>query len=212
LKKGKKEEKSKLDEELALLERFKAALENETPLRDIEISADEAKLVRGFGFFSQKPAVLVFNTGDKLTPAEQVMSYPHQRSMAISLQGKIEAEIAQLDPDDRPMFMEEYGITEAIAKRVLRAAYQVLNLQAFFTVGKDEVRAWKVEVGAGAPEAAGVIHSDLQAGFIRAEVMRTEDLLELGSEAAMKEAGKMRLEGKTYIVQDGDILHIRHNK
>jgi hypothetical protein len=212
LKKGKKEEKSKLDEELALLERFKAALENETPLRDIEISPDEAKLVRGFGFFSQKPAVLVFNTGDSLTPAEQVMNYPHKRSMAISLQGKIEAEIAQLDPEDRPMFMEEYGITEAIAKRVLRAAYQVLNLQAFFTVGKDEVRAWKVEVGASAPEAAGVIHSDLQAGFIRAEVMRTEDLLELGSEAAMKEAGKMRLEGKTYIVQDGDILHIRHNK
>jgi hypothetical protein len=208
---GKKEELPKLEKEAELLERFKAHLEAEKPLRDLTISPDEAKMVRGFGFFSQKPVLIVFNTGDELKPAESFMTYPHQQALMISLQGKLEAEISQLPADDAAMFMEEYGITEPITKRVLRLAYQVLNLQSFFTVGKDEVRAWSVAIGANAPEAAGVIHTDLQHGFIRAEVMSTSDLLSLGSEQAIKDAGKFRLEGKTYIVQDGDILHIRHS-
>jgi ribosome-binding ATPase YchF (GTP1/OBG family) len=107
--------------------------------------------------------------------------------------------------------MQEYGITELSAAKVIRLSYELLAIQSFFTVGEDEVRAWSVAIGATAPEAAGVIHTDLQKGFIRAEVMKHDELLTAGSEAAMKAAGKFRLEGKEYIVQDGDIMHIRHN-
>ena len=211
IRKGKKDEKPRIDSEIELMTRLKEPLENETPLRDVEISAEEEKTLRGFGFFSQKPVLIVFNTGDELHPADQIMKYSHQNSSTISLQGKIEEEIAQLAPEDREVFMQEYGITESTSKRIIRASYQLLRLQSFFTVGEDEVRAWSVRVGATAPEAAGVIHSDLQKGFIRAEVMPCDVLLELGSEHAVKEAGKMRLEGKTYIVQDGDIMHVRHS-
>jgi len=212
LTKGKKDDKPRIDAEIALMTRLKEALENETPLRDVEINAEEEKMMRGFGFYSQKPVLLVFNTGDERIPADQILRYTHQNAATISLQGKLEAEIAQLESDDdRSLFMEEYGITEPTARRVIQASYQLLRLQSFFTVGKDEVRAWSVNIGATAPEAAGVIHSDLQHGFIRAEVMRYEDLMALGSENAVKDAGKMRLEGKTYVVQDGDILHIRHS-
>lgn len=207
LKKGRKENKPEV--ELALLERLKAALEEEIPLRDIEISPDEEKLVRGFGFFSQKPVLIVYNAGDSL-PSD-LPAYTHQNASAISLQGKIEAEIAQLGPEDAAVFLEEYGITEPTARRVIRAAYELLRLQSFFTVGKDEVRAWSIKVGATAPEAAGAIHSDLQQGFIRAEVFPYEALVTLGGEQAVKDAGKFRLEGKTYIVQDGDIMNIRHS-
>ena len=109
------------------------------------------------------------------------------------------------------MFMDEYGITELSAYKVVRLAYELMAIQSFFTVGQDECRAWSVRIGATAPEAAGAIHTDLQRGFIRAEVMRYDDLLEAGSEAALKQTGKMRLEGKEYIVKDGDIVHIRAN-
>ncbi|MBZ0305405.1 MAG: redox-regulated ATPase YchF [Anaerolineae bacterium] len=201
--------REKLEQELALMERLKSTLENEIPLRDLELDPEEEKSLRGFGFLSQKPLLVVFNTGDELHPPS--VTYPHKNTQTLSLQGKIEAEIAQLSKDDREVFLQEYGITEPIAKRAIRAAYDLMHLQSFFTVGKDEVRAWSVAIGATAPEAAGVIHSDLQKGFIRAEVMTYEVLMELGSEPAVKEAGKLRLEGKTYIVQDGDILHIRHS-
>ena len=211
LKKGKKDDKKRLDEEIELMERLKAPLEDEIPLRDIEISEEEAKHLRGFGFFSQKPMLVVFNTGDELRPAEDIMTYDHKNSQTISLQGSIEAEIAQLPPEDAAIFQEEYGIEEPISNRVIRASYELLSLQSFFTVGPDEVRAWSVQVGASAPEAAGVIHSDLQKGFIRAEVIPYDALIELGGEVAVKDAGKMRLEGKTYIVRDGDILNIRHS-
>ena len=121
------------------------------------------------------------------------------------------AELAQLDAADAEMFMQEYNITELSAAKVIRLSYELLSIQSFFTVGEDEVRAWSVHIGATAPEAAGVIHSDLQKGFIRAEVMKYDDLIAAGSEAAMKATGKMRLEGREYIVKDGDIVHIRHN-
>ncbi len=201
--------RDKLEQEVALMERLKSTLENEIPLRDLELEPEEEKSLRGFGFLSQKPLLVVFNTGDELRPPS--VTYPHKNTQTLSLQGKIEAEIAQLSKEDRDVFLQEYGITEPIAKRAIRAAYDLMHLQSFFTVGKDEVRAWSVHIGATAPEAAGVIHSDLQKGFIRAEVMTYDVLMELGSEQAVKEAGKLRLEGKTYIVQDGDILHIRHS-
>jgi hypothetical protein len=211
IRKGKKDNKEQVEREIALMERLKESLENEIPLRDVDISPEEEKMVRGFGFFSQKPVLIVFNTGDDLRPAESLMSYPHKNAETISLQGKIEAEIAQLSEEDRAVFLAEYGIAEPISKRVIQASYRLLKQMSFFTVGEDEVRAWSVPIGASAPEAAGAIHTDLQKGFIRAEVIPYEILMQYGSEHAVKEAGKMRVEGKTYIVQDGDILHIRHS-
>lgn len=211
LNRAKKTDRDKVEQEIALMEKLKATLENETPLRDIQLEPEEEKSLRGFGFLSQKPMLLVFNTGDEIRPADDIMTYPHKNAKTLSLQGKIEAEISQLGKEDAEIFLQEYGIAEPITKRAIRAAYELLHLQSFFTVGKDEVRAWSVRVGAAAPEAAGVIHSDLQKGFIRAEVMAYHDLITLGSEQAVKEAGKFRLEGKTYIVQDGDIVHIRHS-
>lgn len=212
LRRAKKTDHDKINEETALLERLKSALENETPLRDVELSPEEEKSLRGFGFFSQKPVVVVLNTGENAQSAANFAPQQHQNTRTLSLQGKIEAEIAQLSDEDKTLFLAEYGIEEPSYKRLIRSSYELLHVQSFFTVGKDEVRAWTIGVGATAPEAAGAIHTDLQTGFVKAEVMRYEDLIQLGSEQAMKEAGKTRLEGKSYIVQDGDILHIRSGK
>ena len=129
----------------------------------------------------------------------------------IALQGKLEMEIAQLAPDEAQMFLDEYGIEEPSLYRMIRESYELLGLISFFTVGEDEVRAWTVTQGATAPEAAGAIHSDLQKGFIRAEVVGYDDLMDLGSMAAVRDGGKLGVEGKTYVVQDGDIVHVRFN-
>ncbi|NJL93994.1 MAG: redox-regulated ATPase YchF [Anaerolineae bacterium] len=212
IRRAKKVDVDKINEEVAFMERLKAALENETPLRGMDMSEEEEKQIRGFGFFSQKPLLIVFNMGEAVRAPEDIMAYTHRHSRLVSLQGKIEEEISQLDTADQEVFLEEYGISEPSYKRVIRLSYELLGVQSFFTVGKDEVRAWTIPVGATAPEAASVIHTDLQKGFVRAEVTPYQDLLALGSEAAVKDAGKMRLEGKTYIVQDGDIMHIRSSK
>jgi len=195
--------------ELDILNRLKAHLEAEQPLRDLGLSEDEIKPLRGFGFLTLKPALIVANTDDS-NPNPSI-TYNHSLSKVVSLQGKIEAELAQLDPDDAAVFMEEYGISELSAARVISLSYDLMQIQSFYTVGEDEVRAWSVRIGATAPEAAGVIHTDLQKGFIRAEVMRYEDLINHGSEAALKSVGKFSLQGKEYVVQDGDIVHIRFN-
>lgn len=198
-----------LTAERELLERLRAALEAEQPLRDLGLTENEIKGLRGYGFLTLKPTLVVLNTDEAGTDAETMLNYNHARSAVVSLQGKIEAELAQLPEDDAAVFMEEYGITELSAAKVIRLSYQLMHIQSFFTVGQDEVRAWSVGVGATAPEAAAAIHTDLQKGFIRAEVMAYEDLIAAGSEAAMKQAGKFRLEGKDYVVKDGDIVHIR---
>jgi ribosome-binding ATPase len=193
--------------EKEVLERMKAALDEERPLRELDLREDDIKGLRGFGFLTLKPSLVVLNTseaGEKYT-----LNYDRPKTAVTTLQGKIEAELAQLPPEDAEMFMQEYGISELSAAKVIHLSYLLMNIQSFFTVGQDEVRAWSVPVGATAPEAASVIHSDLQKGFIRAEVMAYDDLISLGSEQAMKQAGKMRLEGKEYIVKDGDIVHIR---
>jgi ribosome-binding ATPase YchF (GTP1/OBG family) len=130
---------------------------------------------------------------------------------SVPLQGKVEMEIAQLPPEDAALFLEEFGIEEPGLNRMIRLSYDLLQLQSFFTVGEDEVRAWTVRRGATAQEAAGVIHTDLQKGFIRAEVVAYDDLIALGSMAEARSKGKLRLEGKEYLVQDGDILHVRFN-
>jgi GTP-binding protein YchF len=197
--------------ELELMEQFKAQLEAEQPLIGLDISEDNMKLIRGYGFLTLKPVLVVLNFGDQAQDPATIITYSRPNSRIVGLQGKIEAELAQLEPDDAQMFMEEYGITELSAAKVIRLSYELMTIQSFFTVGEDEVRAWSVKIGATAPEAAAAIHSDLQKGFIRAEVMAYDDLISAGSEAAVKSAGKFRLEGKEYIVKDGDIVHIRHS-
>jgi GTP-binding protein YchF len=197
--------------ELELMERFKAHLEAERPLFELDITLEQEKSIRGYGFLTIKPVLVVLNQGDEAKDVDSLLQYNRAGSRVVSLQGKIEAELAQLPPDDAALFMQEYGITELSAARVIRLSYDLLAIQSFFTVGEDEVRAWSVPIGATAPEAAGAIHSDLQKGFIRAEVMAYDDLIAAGSEAALKSIGKFRLEGKEYVVKDGDIVHIRHN-
>lgn len=206
--KGKKAEQEVLPQ-IEMMNRLKDALEAETPLRDLDLSAEDVKGLKGYGFLSLKPVIIVFNTSDGQEIDAKLLDYPHKNAFATALQGKLEAEIAQLDAEGAEMFMSEYGITERSAAKVIRLSYELLKLQSFFTVGPDEVRAWTVDVGATAPEAAGVIHSDLQKGFIRAEVFSYDDLVSVGSEAGLKSAGKFRLEGKEYITKDGDILNIR---
>jgi ribosome-binding ATPase len=207
--KGGGRDKTVIKREIDLFERLHAALSEEKPIRDLNLTAEEEKDLSGFGFLSQKPMLVILNVAEEQTPPQVV--YNHTKSSVISLQGKLEMDIAQLPPEDAAMFMEEYGIQEPTLNKMIQNSYDLLGLMSFFTVGEDEVRAWTVEKGATAPVAAGVIHTDLQKGFIRAEVINNSELIELGSMAEAKNKGKLRLEGKEYQVQDGDILNIRFN-
>jgi ribosome-binding ATPase YchF (GTP1/OBG family) len=153
--------------------------------------------------------LIIVNIGDEgESPA---IDDSHQHSAVVALRGRLEREIAELAPEDAPLFMEEYGIAELSRSKVIRLSYDLLGLQSFFTVGEDEVRAWTIKRGATAVEAAGEVHTDLAKGFIRAEVCAYLDLIELGGLNEAKTKGKLRLEGKDYVVKDGDIVHIRHN-
>lgn len=196
--------------EYDILSRLRPAMEQGQPIRDLELTADEEKRLRGYQFLSAKPVLIIFNLGDEAEPPK--FEYPHQKSDITAVKGRLEMDIAQLDnEEDRAVFMEEYGLTELSATRVIRESYDLLGRMVFFTTGEDEVRAWEVDNGATAIECAGAIHSDLARGFIRAEVVSYSDLVEAGSIAAAKSAGKSRLEGKEYGVQDGDIIVVRFN-
>jgi GTP-binding protein YchF len=208
-KKGGGRDRALIERETALFERLHAALSAEMPLRDVPISPEEEKLLAGFGFLSRKPVLVVLNTAEGQQPP--ALEYPHQHSLVVALQCKLEMEIAQLPPDEAELFLAEYGIEEPSLNRMIRLSYDLLGLQSFFTVGPDEVRAWTVRRGALAPEAAGEVHSDMQKGFIRAEVVSYEDLVALGGLAEARAKGKLRLEGKEYVVQDGDVITIRFN-
>jgi len=208
-KKGAGRDKSIIERETVLFERFQAALAAETPLRDLEITPEDEKTLSGFGFLSRKPILIVLNLSEGQRAPE--VNYPHQRSQIVALQARLEADIAQLPPEEAQVFLAEYGIEEPSLNRMIRLSYDLLGLQSFFTVGPDEVRAWTVQRGATAPEAAGVIHTDLQKGFIRAEVAAYDELIALGGLNEAKAHGRLRLEGKEYIVKDGDILNIRFN-
>jgi len=208
-KKGGGRDRAAIERELGLFERFRAALAEEIPLRDVDVDAEEEKALASFGFLSRKPMLVVLNLSEGQTPP--AIHYPHRHSQVVALQGKLEMEIAQLPPEEAQVFLAEYGIEEPSLNRMIRLSYDLLGLQSFFTVGPDECRAWTVRRGATAPEAAGVIHTDLQKGFIRAEVVAYDDLIALGGMNEVKAHGKLRLEGKEYIVQDGDILNIRFN-
>lgn len=197
--------------EHAILTRLKAALEDSIPIRDVGLTPEESRLLRGFQFLTEKPLMILINMGDEGFADADKITYPHRHSTVSTIRGRLEMDITQLDKDDAEMFMEEYNITELSLNRIINESYQLLNRMVFLTAGEKEVRAWEAPLNAPALECAGVIHSDLQRGFIRAEVMAFEDLMAAGSEAAVKAVGHYRLEGKEYIVQDGDILVIRFN-
>ncbi len=188
---------------------MQTALDAETPLRDLDFSEEELNTMRGFGFLTLKPVLVLVNTGEELAPPEKFVVFNHRHTLVMSLQGKLEMEIAQLDEEEATVFMEEFGIAEPALSRMIRASYDLVGLQSFFTVGEDEVRAWTVRKGAPAVEAAGAIHTDLAKGFIRAEVVSYDDLIAAGGMAEAKKVGTFRLEGKEYVVKDGDILHVQ---
>ncbi len=201
--------------QLAVLEKCLGSLEEELPLRDAGLTEDDQSSVSGFAFLSLKPLLIVLNV-----PEEQAAdSLPNtltelaekQGREVMALSGPIEAEIASLDADDQRDFLTDLGLSEPASTRFVRSAFSMLDLISFLTHGEDECRAWPIRRGSTALDAAGTVHSDLARGFIRAEVIHFSDLDELGSEAACRDAGKLHIEGKDYIVQDGDICHIRFN-
>jgi len=208
-KKGGGRERAVIEREAVLFERFKDALSQEIPLREIDLTAEEEKTLAGFGFLTRKPLLVLLNLheGQDMPPVE----YPHTHSNMATLQGKLEMEIAQLPAEDVEVFMSEYGIAELGLARIIRLSYDLLGLISFFTVGSDEVRAWTIHYGSSAYEAAGEIHTDLQKGFIRAEVIPYDELITLGGLNEAKTKGRLRLEGKEYVVHDGEIVHIRFN-
>src|SRR5215471_17693297 len=198
-----------------LMERLKSALESEAPLRDVELSQEDLGLIAGFRFLSLKPLLLLLNQSEEAlsegVPAAVQELAESKKLRAIAMSGKVEMEIAELAPDEQREFLQDLGITEPARNRFIVAAYSLLDLISFLTSGEDECRAWSIKRGTTAHKAAGVIHSDIERGFIRAEVIRFEDLVQLGSEARCRELGKLRLEGKEYVVQDGDVIHFRFN-
>ncbi len=205
------------EREGAVLERLHRALSDGIPIRAVELEPDEEKLLRGFGFLTQKPLLILLNVGDdRLHQVEDLLAAASERAsgpgVAVeALPGKLEAELAQLSPEDAAIFMRELGIEEPARNRVIRTSYRLLGLISFFTVGADEVRAWTIRRGATAVEAAGAIHSDLAQGFIRAEVVHYDDLVRAGGLAEARKLGALRLEGRNYVVEDGDIVHILFN-
>ncbi len=204
------QEREAYHKELAQLERFQVMLEGGGLLRDLELSAAELKPLRSLALTTLKPTLVVLNTGEQdPDKARASINYNHKQTQIVALQGKIEMELAQMSEEEAQLFLAEFGIGEPSLPRVIHLSYQLLGLQSFFTVGEDEVRAWTIPVGATAVEAAGAIHTDLAKGFVRAEVVSYDNLIKSGGMHEAKTAGVLRLEGKEYIVQDGDIAHIR---
>jgi ribosome-binding ATPase len=194
-----------------LLVRLQGELEAGTPIRDVTMSEDEARMVRGYQFLTGKPMLLLINIGEEQLASPPQFSYGHKESGVVPLAGKIEAELAQLDDEDGRSFMDDLGIAEPARDRVIALSYDLLGLMSFLTAGPDEVRAWTIRKGTPAVEAAGAIHSDIQRGFIRAEIVAYDDLVRAGGMAEAKKQGTVRLEGKQYIVQDGDVCHFLFN-
>jgi ribosome-binding ATPase len=208
--KGKRADQNLIDEQ-PLMEKLKAQLDKEEPLRNLEFTERERKMMGGFGFMTLKPVLIVINLGDERKAGDDSINYSYNHAKHVGIQAALEAELSQLDADDAAMFMEEYGIEELSASRVIALSYELIAVQAFLTAGEKEVRAWTIPKGATAYEAAGAIHGDIQKGFIRAEVIPYDVLIELGSEKEVKAAGKMRLESKEYVVQEGDVIVFRHS-
>jgi hypothetical protein len=201
-----------------VLNKYREHIENFKNARVLEVKDDDRKFVDDLFLLTMKPVIYVCNVDEKSAVAgnlyvEKVRGFlKGQNTEILVIAGAIEAEIAELEnEEDRRAFLNDAGLEEPGVDKLVRAAYKMLNLRTFFTVGPMEIRAWTIKVGMTAPQASGVIHSDLERGFIRAEVMKYKDFVKLGSEHACKEAGRFFVEGKNYIVEDGDILHIRFN-
>lgn len=208
---------AKARKEMKVLETYKNHLENFGNARTAPVDEDDRYVVHDLQLLTEKPVIFVCNVDDASAVngndyVKQVKAAVQDNSAdVIVIAGELEAEISELDEADRAEFLQDAGLEEPGVNRLVRAAYHTLNLQSFFTAGPKEVRAWTIRKGMKAPEASGVIHSDLERGFIRAEVMKYQDFIELGTEQAVKNAGKFHVEGKNYTVEDGDIMHIRFN-
>jgi ribosome-binding ATPase YchF (GTP1/OBG family) len=233
----KKMKSADLEKEFELLKRAQAHLETERPLRELEMTPEDKKRFRGFMFLSEKPMLYVLNIGESpelgadLENAVEkyglgeLVSHPGspggsarrdqpgspKNAAATAICGKVEAELSEMSDADAAEFLASYGLKESGLTRLIRTTYALLGLISFFTVGEDECRAWTIPVDTRAVQAAGAIHTDLEKHFIRAETIRWDQLLEAGSEANARAKGILRLEGKDYIVEDGDVLHIRHS-
>jgi ribosome-binding ATPase len=215
----KKTKSAELTLEYDLLVRFKAALEAEQPLRDLDLNPDEAKRIKGFTFLSAKPILLLINLGDedgdKISAVEDIFQlgkYAAKRDVSITgVCGKIEAEIAMLSPADAQVFIEDLGLSTDGLTRIIQKSYSLLGLFSFYTAGEPEVRAWTIPRNTTAQQAAGVIHTDIEKGFIKAEVVSLSDLIKLGSFSAAKSKGVLRLEGKDYMVSEEDVILFRFN-
>lgn len=198
--------------EKELLDRLQAFLEEEKPLRDLELSPDELKMIRGYQLLTLKPVLVLLNCGEnRINDPALNLSYPHQASRLLSLSAEIEAELARMDEEEAREFLVDLGIEQPARDKVIAESYALLGLVSFLTVGKDEVRAWTIRSGTAAPQAGGAVHSDIERGFIRAEVVTYEDLVSAGSMAEAKKHGTVRLEGKDYLVRDGDICNFLFN-
>lgn len=201
----------------AILVRVRDALEEGRPVRALGLGSEEEEAIRDCHFLTAKKALYVANVDD--ADVAHPESNPHVARLAeharregsevVAICGKLEAEIAEIDEGEREGYLRNFGLAEPGLNRVIRAAYRLLGLHTFFTVGEDEDRAWTIPVGTRAPQAAGAIHTDFERGFIRAEVYTYDDLVRHGSEAAIREAGALRLEGRDYVVRDGDVIHFR---
>jgi len=217
----KKMKSAELEREFDLLKRAKAHLESERPLREMEICAEDKKRIRGFMFLSQKPILYALNLNETTSLGEDLEKAPEKYRLTeyasrpnagvTAICGKVEAELAEMSDEEAGEFLASYGLHESGLVRLIRKSYELLGLLSFFTVGEDECRAWTIERGSRAQTAAGAIHSDLEKHFIRAETIHWDQLLDAGSEANARSRGTLRLEGKDYLVQDGDVMHIRHS-
>ena len=215
----KKKKDLALEAERALLLRCKAAIEEETPLRELEFSSEEMKMLTSFMFLSQRPMLFVLNLGDSEAAEIETAVERHKlgalcskpNTGVVPICGRLEAELVDLEEAEASELVASYGFKESGLDRLIHATYRLLGLTSFFTAGDPEVRAWTIRRGTTAVKAAGVIHSDIERGFIRAEVVRCDDLLEAGSTGVARERGKMRLEGKDYVVQEGDVILFRHS-
>ena len=214
-KKGRKPDEA----EQKLLLKLKVALENETALRDVDFTEEEQKTMRSLQFMSLKPQLIVLNVDEgemdsaatRNATAELQSVFTGRQVRILSLCGKIEMEIAQLPSDEAEVFLDDLGITEPALDKLIHLSYELLGFISFLTAGEDEVRAWTIRKGTAAQQAAGKIHSDIERGFIRAEVVAYQDFITHGTMAAARDKGLVRLEGKTYEVKDGDIINFRFN-
>lgn len=212
-----KTKKGPRDDEYEILIKLRDALYEDIPIRRLVLTDEELKLIRSYNFLSLKPLLYVANVDEKdlgieTTFIEQIKAYAlKDNANVITLSAKVELELRDLDEEDKTLFMEELNISESVGNKVVRGAFDLLKLETFFTSGEIETRAWTFKTGMNAKECAGVIHSDIERGFIRAETVAYHDLMTYGSDQAAKEAGKVRLEGKDYLVKDGDVIYFRFN-